>query len=222
MNTEAQTNDDDARQWLTTSQAAAALGVAPKTIRRRIERGELEARKMPRDGGGVSWRVQIGDERDSSEDISRDSSTPTKGTTQHPRNAHAERVKDSSTPSERDSSEDMGAERKGQLNAHEEDSDRVSDLRDEVKFLRGVIEQLQRDGAEVRAALREALKHRAPQLTQGNAPEPQETPQTGAATKDGHADQRGPQQPAERKGATDWNSIYGQIADELEAQEKNR
>lgn len=215
MNTEAQTDPaDDARQWLTTSQAAAALGVAPKTIRRRIERGELAARKMPRDGGGVSWRVQIGDERDSS----KDSSTPTKGTAQHPRNAHAERVKDISTPSERDSSKDMDAER----NTHEKDSDRVSDLRDEVKFLRGVIEQLQRDGAEVRAALREALKHRAPQLTQGSAIEPQETPQTGEATDNSHADQRGPQKPAGRKGATDWNSIYGQIADELEAQEKNR
>lgn len=144
-------------QWLTTAQAAAWLNITPKTVRRRIERGELDARKASRSGGGLVWLVLIGDETD----ISTPSSTDAKRTLDAQLNAQSERETLSST--------DSGAQPKGQLDGHAKPSstpsDRVSDLRDEVKFLRGVIEQLQRDGAETRAALREALKSAPKQLT---------------------------------------------------------
>ena len=44
-----------AEQWLTTSDAATALDVAEKTVRRRIGRGELQARKVPGTSGGFVW-----------------------------------------------------------------------------------------------------------------------------------------------------------------------
>lgn len=205
-------------QWLTTGAAAAALGVAPKTVRRRIERGELEARKAAREGGGVGWLVLIGGEVDSE--------TPIEADTKRTRNAHrngqprrqSERVMDSETPIETD----KGAERKGHETPIEKDSvneaERVSDLRDEVKFLRGVIEQLQRDGAETRAALREALKSKTPQLTAGDAA-PIATEATGRdekreTAKDSPKDASGSRRStsARESGFIDYNAI----ADEIE------
>jgi hypothetical protein len=60
------------------------------------------------------------------------------------------------------------------------DTTLTAHLLDENRFLRGVIEQLQRDGAETRASLREALK--APrQLTSGTV---QTTP-SATAKRDG-------------------------------------
>ena len=44
------------------------FGVSEKTIRRRIKAGELTASKQPLDGGGISWRVQIGGAMDTGVD----------------------------------------------------------------------------------------------------------------------------------------------------------
>ena len=201
-------------QWLTTGAAAAALGVAPKTVRRRIERGELEARKSARDGGGIGWLVLIGGEVDSERDIEAD----TKGTPGAHRNGQPRRQIERVTDSERD----KGAERKGHETPIEKDNtneaERVSDLRDEVKFLRGVIEQLQRDGAETRAALREALKSKTPQLTAGDAA-PIATEATGRdekreTAKDSPKDASAPQR---RASARESALTYAELADELEA-----
>lgn len=66
-----------------------------------------------------------------------------------------------------------------------ERSEREKELREEIAFLRGVIEQLQRDGAETRAALRKALELAPKQLAQGteesarNAPERPQNGETG-------------------------------------------
>jgi hypothetical protein len=189
----------DGGTWLSTREAAAWLLVTPKTIRRRIERGELEARKVSRDGGGIVWLVRIGDERDTGKDTEH----PRKGQ----RNGHTEREKDGSTPSERDTVTDMGVEQKG----HEKDAD----LWDEVRFLRGVIEQLQRDGAETRAALRAALKLTAeasvPQLTAGAEPIDTKEETGAAAAGKVEAARVSPPPPRSKKSLT-----YSDIADEIE------
>jgi hypothetical protein len=63
------------------------------------------------------------------------------------------------------------------------DTDLTTHLAEENRFLRGVIEQLQRDGAETRAALCEALK--APrQLTSGTTPTAPEAPTASAISPD--------------------------------------
>ena len=201
---------DERGQWLTTSQASARLDVAAKTVRRRIERGELEARKSAREGGGVGWLVWIRDECET------DNETPIETDKGRERNGQPRRQIERETDNETPIEADKGAER----NAHETDSDRdserVSDLRDEVKFLRGVIEQLQRDGAETRAALREALKSAPKQLTAGDssAIEPRGGPQTSATAKDSpkSANASGRPGKARESGAIDYNAI----ADELE------
>ena len=55
--------DDDGQSasesgWTTTDQSARALGVTPRTVRRFIDRGELEGRKVT-DGIVESWEVSI-------------------------------------------------------------------------------------------------------------------------------------------------------------------
>jgi hypothetical protein len=205
-------NHEPRGQWLPTSQAAAMLHVTPKTIRRRIKAGELEARKVARDGGGIVWQVCIGDESLVVTDSEADTEHPTKGT----RKGQAQRVTDTETPSEKD----MGVERKG----HEADTDLTEHLLAEVAFLRATVEQLQRDGAETRAALRAALKltgvASAPQLTTGT-PEPPQAVQSGAANNVPSATPAAPEQPAKRTettatGETDWNNVFANLADDLD------
>jgi excisionase family DNA binding protein len=192
-------NTEEPARWLTTSQAATALGVTPKTIRRRIKAGELEARKVARDGGGIVWEVCIGDGTPSVKDSSTDTERPSKGTLNAQSKGQDERAKDTGTPTEKD----MGAER----NAHGKDSERMEDLRNEVKFLRGVIEQLQRDGAETRAALRTAQKLNgvasAPMLTTGTIEPTQPAPErtkSAAMNDDSPATAEGAQRPSNRRG----------------------
>ncbi len=65
---------------------------------------------------------------------------------------------------------------------HEPDAVVVDDLRDQVKFLRGAVEQHQRAEAELRAALRTALSAMPKALPEGQAnqptPESQQAPET--------------------------------------------
>lgn len=98
-----------------------------------------------------------------------------------------------------------------QIDATERDtgSELVAQLRSENQFLRGVIEQLQRDGAEVRAALREVTRAMkslpAPATDTGQnhgaavlSPTMPEVAQRGANTRE------------------TGEASYGDIADELE------
>lgn len=86
----------------------------------------------------------------------------------------------------------------------------MAHLADENRFLRGVIEQLQRDGAETRAALREALK--APrQLTSGTT---QTSPEAPTATDKSAGE--GSDGAAPDKAELGEISSYGALADWLE------
>ena len=101
-------------------------------------------------------------------------------------------------------------------------AERIAELKAEIAFLRNVVEAQQRDAVETRQALKRALDLAPKQLTTGAAPDGQQREEIAGAPNNNHADQSAPQKPVKRDGATDWNSIYGQIADELEAQEQNR
>jgi hypothetical protein len=69
------------------------------------------------------------------------------------------------SPPERDSVRQMDAN--GSPDVRPIDADFHAHLIEENKFLRATVEQLQRDGAETRAALRVALKAAPKQLTEG-------------------------------------------------------
>jgi len=91
--------------------------------------------------------------------------------------------------------------------------------RDGAAFLRGVIEQLQRDGAEVRAALRKALELAPKQLLapdkmgqNGTDSSARNAPQSQLSNKSGSYDG------AAQKGGESLS--YGELADMLEALEK--
>jgi hypothetical protein len=92
--------------------------------------------------------------------------------------------------------------------------------REGAAFLRGVIEQLQRDGAEVRAALRKALELAPKQLAAPSPVHPDSSarnpPQSGLSNKSGSYDGaalNGPQRGGE-------SLSYGDVADLLDAMER--
>ncbi len=202
--------DNAATHWLSVAEVSRLEGIAPRTVQRRCTTGKYTFRTLETANGP---RFEI-----DADSLKNGTATETENAATTPR--QNENFAATFAATRRDNSDQNAATMETELR------DQLEREREQNQFLRGVIEQLQRDVAESHAEHRAALKiigaTSTPQLTQGDAPESQKTPQTGAATKDSHADQRGPQKPAERKGATDWNSVYGQIADELEAQEQNR
>ena len=198
--------DNAATHWLSVADVARLEGIAARTVQRRCTAGKYTFRTLETANGP---RFEI-----AADSLKNVAATEPKNAATTPRQNDTFAATNAAT--RRDNSDQNAATMETELR------DQLAHEREQNQFLRGVIEQLQRDGAETRAALREAQKQSKPQLTQGYAPEPQEGPQRSAATKKSHADASGPQKPAGREGATDWNSIYGQIADELEAQEKNR
>jgi hypothetical protein len=100
------------------------------------------------------------------------------------------------------------------------DTDLTTHLAEENRFLRGVIEQLQRDGAETRAALREALKAMPKALPEGTAPAPQ-SPEATAISPDGVAHTEPSSGPQNGASGPDVSS-YGALADWLENQMDGR
>ncbi len=90
----------------------------------------------------------------------------------------------------------------------------VEELRDQVKFLRSALEARDRDAAELRAALREALKmsqKALPQSTLVDAPNQAETgrqpPQISATTKEASTPPNAPQRQTQR-GFRGWLLKY--------------
>jgi hypothetical protein len=145
-------------KWVSTAAAASALGVSERTILRRAAAGKLESRKETTARGVMVVVSLESQDVPTGADIVR-TGADTKTTLKTPSNGVG-------VPTGADGA-DIGADTT--LTAH---------LLDENRFLRGVIEQLQRDGAETRASLREALK--APrQLTSGTV---QTTPEVPTAT----------------------------------------
>ena len=203
--------------WLSVRDAAAALGISSKTVWRRARAGELTARKVASERGGKVWEIAL--------EPSGQTDRPTgqsRADTDRPTDAQAPEIeREPSGQTERiptgqadkaSGQTDAGAA--AQFTAH---------LIEENKFLRATVEQLQRDGAEVRAALREAQKQNRPQLTAGESSTIEPTPanrqqreQTGAAGNDSHGAPNGSEtgiQSAESGKVITYDSI----ADELEA-----
>ena len=172
---------------LTVAGAAARLGVSPRTVRRRIERGELSGELAALDGGGRAWFVTLGesDNRPKDNRAARRADSVRTANGQRAATANGQRADsaanrsnerekprtDSVRPSERTAC-GQRADSERTATGEREPTRREREQQEEISFLRSTIEQLQRDGAEVRAALRAALKlaapQSAPQLTAGD------------------------------------------------------
>ncbi len=189
---------------LTINQAAARLGISERTLRRRIKAGAVKARKVACEGGGTQLLIEV-------------DSVPAK-VTRVPDNFESE------TANVPDTLPTVPDTRAGQ-------SDSVPDtangevlalLKSENAFLRGLVEQRDRDAAELRAALREALKAMPKALPDGAKPEqvgaekrePIEASQAASTTNASEtaADaKQSPQRGAQAKKLAAWQRVAARI-----------
>lgn len=155
--------------WVSVAQASHALGVSEKTVWRRAKAGRLNARKVAGGRGGFVWEIALSSTGQPTDRPDKTDRTP--------------------TGQKESASAVLSVKPTGQPDKIERPTDRtptgqndeitmrlLSQLEGENAFLRGVIEQLQRDGAETRAALRKALENAPKQLEQGRAPDTQQQP----------------------------------------------
>ena len=168
------------REGVSLLEAARVMGVSEKTLRRKIHAGEVEGEKVALDGGGLAWRVYLsatdtqtatvpvivpeGSETRAGHSIDRaGSATDTKVTvpvieTTVPEPNVTETVAQRTNATEVTETR-AGSVPEPQMTVPEvvPDISRAEEMREEIKFLRGVIEAQNRDAAELRAALRTAL-----------------------------------------------------------------
>jgi hypothetical protein len=197
MQTETQTaQTDGARQWLSASAASLRLGTSARTVRRLCASGELCARRV-----GSVWQVNL------------DTSVGEAATQTEPDKSAKSRTVGQVGHDRADTDLSVKPE-KSDTNAAKSDTDLTAHLLAEVAFLRATVEQLQRDGAETRAALRAALKlsagESAPQLMQGT---PEQSPEA-KAPKSASVSERSQQTPASAQESAPID--YNAIADEIE------
>jgi hypothetical protein len=156
-------------EYLTVAQAAARLGVSPRAVQKRCANGTLAARRVSTPAGD-RWEVQ-----DANLDASRTR-------TREPMGREPEREPDAVSRSEpREPTREQGAnlDANSRTIGREPDANeptRETELREEVKFLRSLLEARDRDAAELRAALREALRLAPKQLTEGGVEAAQDVP----------------------------------------------
>lgn len=211
-------NSQPRAQWISVREAAAHSGASIRAIQKRAARGSITARKVDLDGVEV-WEI---DARDlgTSKSSKVDASIGANGA---PIVLEVDAPK---APIYVQTGDKVDASNRMKMDAPKVESGRVQtdmtarllvQLESENKFLRATVEQLQRDGAETRAALRAALKltgeTSAPQLTTGDATEAPQRDETRATAKDSAKDANAPQKPT---GARQRPLTIGDIADEME------
>ena len=200
-------------KWLSANDAAAVLGVSPKTVWRRAKSGELTARKVASERGGEVWEIALETPTD----------RPDKPTGQNrptDRTQTAPKVIDEREPTGQ--TERTPTDRPAKPTGQNADTDAatgarfMAHLETENKFLRAALEQRDRDAAELRAALRTALKltagTSAPQLGAAN---PENAGNGGGVAASGAAvDREKSSEPTGNKSGAALT--YADIADELE------
>lgn len=157
---DAKRDDDDARsattatQWLSVAVAARLVGVSPRAIQRRCQSGKYNARLVRAPKGEV-WEVDC-----------RALETSATGT------ATTATLDRDDADAKRDDRDAKSEQQPENIPAGVSQwKERESELRDEIRFLRNVVEAQQRDAAELRQSLKKALEIAPRQLTQGKTPD---------------------------------------------------
>ncbi len=200
--------------WLSVSAAAAALGVSERTARRFCKTGKIEAQRVALEGtGGRAWRVKadtLKSERPANGQSSKNGRTSERSSFY---------VANGQSDSVRPNGQALAARPNAPPNATvcevEVLRDALAREREINRQFGAIIEQLQRDGAEVRAALREALKLAPKELLapdSENATEFRKVPKSPISFDSLEASKR-PQNGAQ---ATKTAISYGDVADWLE------
>lgn len=173
--------------WVSVAEASAALGVSARTIQKRIGRGEIEARRVPWEKG---TRFEIEARTLNANQERTGSANKGERSPLNPQN-HAQSSANEKGELKRESRANVRPSEGGELLETLRDS--LAREREQIAFLRSTIEQLQREGAETRSALREALRAMPKALTSGapdnGRPEsariPPESPQMAPMGNDG-------------------------------------
>lgn len=101
--------------------------------------------------------------------------------------------------------------RQNDATGRDTEAERIAELKAEVMFLRNLVEAQQRDAVELRQSLKRALDLAPKQLTALAGA----SPPTGAAGSNGPTTANAPQRAPETR-ETDWNSVYANLADDLD------
>jgi hypothetical protein len=195
-------------KWVSVAEAAAARRVSIRTVKRWIETGEVESRKEG--GRRLVWLLDSG----ADESAKRDTEG-TRQTGHNPGGVSLSAPLDARKEGHGEGTQDArpvsllalsGGDSSASASNREADllRDSLASERAQNAFLRSTIEQLQRDGAETRAALREALKLAPKAITAGKSPDT--APDTPTPPQSAR---RAPKQPQ-------TGLSYGDVADELE------
>ncbi len=206
-------------KWVSVAQASAALCVSARAIQKRAARGTLAARKIER-GGAAFWEID-GRELDASMRTNRREPANLAGEVDAPATAF-----DAQNGREPPANMDANPRTDGRENGREMDAGREADYRADVGFLRGMIEQLQRDGAETRAAVRSLTKALEKALELGSAPkellapaaqERTETSKNSLVAPTAPEPSKDPQNAAGMAGNVTYGDIANDLADWLES-----
>ena len=161
-------------QWLTTSAAAAALGVSERTIQRRAQAGKLTARKVVT-GDGEKWEVQL------SADSAAKVVPPSDDTIN-------KREKVSVAPQIGD-----GADRVTPEGADSGATSEAAFLRSQLEAMNEALKREQSAHEQTRQLLAGALQmasRQLPNVTPQSAPEPQDRAQSAKVDRDSPTDAR--------------------------------
>jgi hypothetical protein len=146
-------------EWLPVAVAAARLGVSERTVQRRAEKGKIESKEVS-DAQGKRLLIRL--------DVAPEVPTPDdRLTTGADAQSNVPTLNDKLTPQPDDIS--VVAAANVPTPADTINATFLAHVLEENKFLRAALEQRDRDAAELRAALREALKLSSRQLTSGTA-----------------------------------------------------
>jgi excisionase family DNA binding protein len=192
---------------LTASQAAARLGVSERTIQRRCKSGKIKA-ELVTDADGEEWRIDPAT-LPTGDAISAD--TDDKVTTAPGEPAHSQ--KEPVTTQAPATGADT-ADRVTPTVTTRDDARLLDQLQTENSFLRAMVEQHQRSEAELRAALREALKAMPKAITAGDASAPIEAAQGDESThvkETTPAAKQSPQRGTQARVLKPWQRVLARV-----------
>ncbi len=214
-------------KWVSTSAAAAALGVSERAVQKWCSVGKLAARRVP-GTRGEKWEIEADSvekqaRTTANSDGEQDERKP-ESFGEQPEQKRANKPNHAQNKPER---EGEPAEREGERETEQAEPFGLEQLRadiererqerqrdrEEIQFLRGVVESDRRDMAELRAALRKALDNAPKQLTIGAADSAPRA--ANRADEPTHAPRADASQNGPDSGAA---TSYAAIADWLEEQ----
>lgn len=174
------TLDDTGAQWLSVADAAARLGVSVRAVQKRCALGKMAARRAVV-AGGVRWEIE-GRELRSEPDanpanLGREPHSQNGSFGSRPRSFDAQEAANLDANPRTDGREPMGA------NDGRELRELLAREREFSGFLKAQLEEANRNAAELRASLREALRAMPKQLPAPSS----ESPDLGARIEAGRA-----------------------------------